>query len=76
MQKEAAIDNDFVMHLAEIDNWSKEDHLNNVMTMFDELDVIPIIQKQKTGCRFDTTKVIEEVDSMSGVGALMVEKVE
>lgn len=45
MQKEAAIDNDFVMHLAEIDNWSKEDHLNNVMTMFDELDVIPIMHE-------------------------------
>ena len=45
MQTEAAIDNDFVMHLAEIDNWSKEEHLNYVRLMFEELGVSPIMHE-------------------------------
>ena len=45
MQTEAAIDNDFIMHLAEIDNWSQDELEEKISIFFSELGVIPIMHE-------------------------------
>lgn len=45
MYSEAAIDNDFVMHLAEIDNWKQSELENVINTVFSETQVFPIMHE-------------------------------
>lgn len=45
MQKEAAVDNDFVTHLSEIDNWEQKKLMETVKLLFDELNISPVMHE-------------------------------
>lgn len=45
MRTEAAIDNDFVMHLAEIDNWDQTELEDKIKVIMSELDVIAVMHE-------------------------------
>ncbi len=45
MRTEAAIDNDFVMHLAEIDNWDRTELEDRIKVIMSELSVIAVMHE-------------------------------